>query len=238
MIFSLARFRKYVKTRKEQSPSSRPSDPGSAALSRKDGAVPRRSGARAFAVALLVACAGAPPAFPASALADEIMSVTRDHLYIGKEAPSGGGSDGGSGAVPPPPPAPGGKEAARREEAPPNLAPEVQVHTLWPAPPYAARPGGIRPGGQRPGHGYPADPARNPGHKPWQYGQQGPPRTWGQGPHGQQGPPRTWGQGPPHQIREQGPRQKPPRTWGQPPSPPGRPPLYQGGRAPLRETQP
>ena len=198
--------------------------------------------------------AAALAVFPPAGRADEVMSVTRDQIGIGKTDPSGKGDD----LFLTTPPGNVNGTTQQGWDYPGYPMPEVQVYVPWygpgprpphpgPRPPYPGpRPPypGPRPGPKPP---YP-DPRPHPdGHSsfpgrqpPSQWGQHPPqwgqppapgqrPRQWGQPENPGQQPPRQRGQEPPY-----GPApysgQNPPQ-WGQPPAS-GQQPPYSGQQQP------
>lgn len=195
--------------------------------------------------------------FPPAGKADEVMSVTRDQIGIGKTDPSGKGDD----LFLTTPPENVNGTAQEGWNYPGYPMPEVQVYVPWngprpphpgPRPPYPGpRPPypGPRPDPKPPYPGprpHPDGHSSLPGQQPQQqWGQQ--PSQWGQ-------PPRQGGQQPPYGSPPSG--QNPPQ-WGQPPapgqqppygppsysgqqqpSPPGQRPSYQWGQPPARLGQP
>lgn len=216
-----------------------------------------RTGTRRFAAFFRAAVVSGPLAagmlaaalmiFPPAGKADEVMSVTRDQIGIGRTDPSGKGDD-----LFTTPPRNVNGTAQQGWNYPGYPMPEVQVYVPWngpgPRPPYP----GPRPPhpGPRPPHPGPRPPYPDPRPHPDDHssfpGQQ-PSRQWGQPPHqgGQQPPygqppsgqnPPQWGQ--PSAPGQQPPYGPPPYSGQQQPPTSGQRPSYQWGQPPARPGQP
>jgi hypothetical protein len=193
--------------------------------------------------------------FPLPASADEVMSVTKDSIYIGKDHSPGKGEDLPAQAPPEKP-----KDSQRQDSNypadPAQITPEVHVYVPWYPMPYSppgfqAPPPGYPPGrpgqmpaypGQRPPYfgqkpSYPGQKPSYPGQRPPSFGQK-PPYPGQMSPYPGQRPSYP-GQRPPYPGQMSPyPGQRPPYP-GQPRPVPGQhAPPYQGGKAPFQQTRP